>query len=113
MANERLRDALRSKGFAPVDIAAKLEVDIKTVERWITKSRVPQSRHRYALTALLNQTENYLWPDALKGDRKILVSESELIHTFPRRKGVPAELWRRLFEGASQTVDVLAYGGLF
>ncbi|MGH8793648.1 MAG: helix-turn-helix domain-containing protein [Stackebrandtia sp.] len=111
--NERLRDALRGKGMTPAELAAKIDVDVKTVERWITKGRPPYPKHRYSVAALLSQSENYLWPNALKDDRKALVSESEIVHIYPRRNSVPPELWRRLFNEASEHIDVLAFGGVF
>ena len=41
MANDRLRDALLSKGLTPEVLAERLAVDPKTVERWITQGRTP------------------------------------------------------------------------
>ena len=46
MANERLRDALRRSGFSSAKLAAELDVDRKTVERWVSLGRVPYARHR-------------------------------------------------------------------
>ncbi|MBL1077938.1 helix-turn-helix transcriptional regulator [Nocardia sp. 2] len=63
MANERLRSALLHNGLTPQTVAGSLDVDAKTVERWITKARVPYPKHRYALAALLHESEEYLWPE--------------------------------------------------
>ena len=49
MANDRLRDSLHANGLAPGDLADELGVDPKTVERWITKSRIPYPRYRHAI----------------------------------------------------------------
>ena len=39
MPNERLRAALLERGMTPAKLAEALEVDTKTVERWITGGR--------------------------------------------------------------------------
>ena len=41
MPNDRLRDVLMSKGLTPEEVAERLAVDPKTVERWITAGRTP------------------------------------------------------------------------
>jgi transcriptional regulator with XRE-family HTH domain len=111
--NERLRDALNKAGLSTVDLATQLEVAPKTVERWITQGRVPFPRHRSAIAAELKETENYLWPDALSDQRRAGVSESEVVQVYPHRSQVPADLWRRLINGASEQVDILVYAGLY
>src|SRR5690606_22136029 len=48
MANERLRAALLQKGVSIADLAQAIQVDPKTVERWVTKGREPYRKHRFA-----------------------------------------------------------------
>lgn len=113
MANERLRDALLKEGLTPAALAEKLEVNPKSVERWVTLGRVPYPRHRHAISTLLNERESYLWPDALPPERAMRVAESEVVHIYPRRSAVPIDLWRRLIELAETKIGILAYAGLF
>ncbi|WP_329103580.1 XRE family transcriptional regulator [Micromonospora sp. NBC_01699] len=113
MPNERLRDAMHRKRLTPGDLAVVTGVDPKTVERWITRDRIPYPRHRYALAAHLGETQTYLWPDALLPGRAAEVSESELIQIYSRRVAVPVELWRRLLTTAGQQISILVYAGLF
>lgn len=113
MANERLRAALLERGVTPDDLAVAIEVDVKTIERWITKSRTPYRRHRYAVAAFLRMEETYLWPDALTAEQAAGASESEILNVFPHRSTVPNELWHRLFESAEEEIGVLVYSGLF
>ena len=68
MPNERLRTTILEKGLTPVELAASLNVDPKSVERWIS-GRTPYRRHRYAVAAKLGVDEAYLWPDALTRDQ--------------------------------------------
>ena len=113
MANERLRAALLERGVTPDDLAAAIEVDVKTIERWITKSRTPYRRHRYAVASFLRMEETYLWPDALSPEQSASASESEILNVFPHRSTVPNELWHRFFESAEEEIGVLVYSGLF
>ena len=113
MANERLRSAIQQTGLDIPDVATKLGVEPKTVERWITKARTPYPRHRHSLAALVKETENYLWPDALPPERKIEVAESEVIKVYPHRNSVPSDLWKRLLSNATEQLDILVLAGLF
>lgn len=113
MPNERLRAALLEKGLTPEALATVLQVDAKTIERWITKGRLPYRRHRYALAAHLGMDEGYLWPGALPPEQAIGASESEIVNIFPHRWAVPNDMWRRVFETAEEEIGVLVYSGLF
>jgi transcriptional regulator with XRE-family HTH domain len=113
MPNERLRAALLERGITLEALAAAAEVDAKTVERWITKNRMPYRRHRYAVAAHLGMDEAYLWPDALSPELAAGASESEIVTIYPHRWAVPNEMWRRMFETAEQDIGVLVYSGLF
>jgi transcriptional regulator with XRE-family HTH domain len=113
MANERLRAALLERGVTPDQLATAVEVDVKTIERWITRNRTPYRRHRYAVAAFLRLEETYLWPDALSAEQAAGASESEIINVYPHRSTVPSEMWHRFFESAEEEIGVLVYAGLF
>ncbi|KHD74042.1 helix-turn-helix domain-containing protein [Actinoplanes utahensis] len=112
MPNERLRTAMLERGLTPAALAEVLNVDPKSVERWIT-GRTPYRRHRYAVAARLGVDEVYLWPDALSSDQVASASESEIINIYPHRWTVPSEVWRTLFDNAEEEIGVLVYSGLF
>lgn len=57
MANERLRAAIATAGLTIEDVAARAEVDPKTVERWIRLGRLPHRAHRFATAKLLGRDE--------------------------------------------------------
>jgi hypothetical protein len=113
MTNERLRDAMLRNGLDLEHLAKATKVDPKTVERWITKGRTPYRRHRHAIAALVRESENYLWPDAIAAERKAEIAESEVVKVYPHRGSVPADLWEHLLEGATQHIEVLNYSGMF
>ncbi|WP_236793886.1 DUF5919 domain-containing protein [Amycolatopsis sp. GM8] len=113
MRNERLRDALATAGVAADALAEELAVDAKTVERWITKGRVPYRKYRSHIAARLHTTENYLWPDALSRDEAATVSQSELVTFFPHRNSIPTELWERVINDTTERIDIVVHTGLF
>jgi hypothetical protein len=113
MPNDRLRTAMLERGVTPADVAAALDIDPKSVERWISTGRQPYRRHRYAAASFLGVDEAYLWPDAMNRDQVASASESEIINIYPHRWAVPSDLWRNFFDNAQQEIGVLVYGGLF
>jgi transcriptional regulator with XRE-family HTH domain len=113
MANERLRALLLERGETLDKLAEAVHVDPKTVERWVTKGRVPYRSHRYAVAAFFGVDEAYIWPDALGRDVVAAVSESEIVAVYPHRSEVPRDVWEHLFSAAEQEIGVLVYSGLF
>ena len=63
MGNERLKAQLHQAGMTSTDLGTAVEVDPKTVERWIAVGRIPHQRHRSATTEILGVEETYLWPE--------------------------------------------------
>ena len=62
MRNERLRALLLERGKTPDQLAEAVRVDAKTVERWITKGRLPYRRYRFEAASFLGVDESYIWP---------------------------------------------------
>lgn len=113
MGNDRLRDALLTRGIDPEALARDLGVDPKTVQRWITQGRTPYPRYRHTIAARVRESERYLWPEAVSDDKAAEISQSEIVKVYPNRNAVPADLWDRLLDRASAYVDVLVYVGMF
>ena len=113
MPNERLRALLLERGETPDKLAEAVQVDPKTVERWVTKGRIPYRAHRYAVAAFFGVDESYIWPDALGWDQVTAVSESEIVAVYPHRSEVPRDVWEHLFSQAEREIGVLVYSGLF
>ena len=112
MRNERLRALLLERGKSPDQLAEAVRVDAKTVERWITRGRLPYRRHRFEVASFLGVDESYIWPDALGRDEVAIVSESEVVAVWPHRSEVPRDTWGHLFSGAEREIGVLVYAGL-
>ncbi|MEU6713952.1 XRE family transcriptional regulator [Nonomuraea sp. NPDC046802] len=107
--NDNLRQALNNARLQPVDVAAHLAVDPKTVARWL-KGRTPHPRHRWAVADLLHTDEADLWPH-LTEQRRTIPDEVQAI--YPHRWTVPQATWRQHFQSATRTIDILTYSGLF
>lgn len=108
MSNEQLRQALTGAGLTHEQVAGKLGVDPKTVQRWVTLGRVPHPRHRRGLAELINRNERELWPSSDRTN-----GAPELIRLFPERGAVPRDRWLGLLSHATESVDVLAWAATF
>ncbi|MCX9191328.1 XRE family transcriptional regulator [Carbonactinospora thermoautotrophica] len=113
MANERLRSAITAADLTVTDVAAQVGVDPKTVERWITKGRLPHRSHRWKTAKLLRTDEAYLWPETADDARTKSASQAEFISIYPNRGAVPHDLWRTLLDRTQKSIDILVYAGLF
>lgn len=111
MANERLRTALARNQRNAQSLAAELDVDSKTVERWITKDRTPHRKTAIAAAGLLQEDPAYLWPDL---GQRIASDEThgEIVTVYTQRSSVPNSLWLSLLRAATASVDILVYAGL-
>lgn len=113
MTNERLRGCISAAGLTIAELAEQVEVNRKTVERWITTDRVPYREHRWKTAALLGQDETYLWPE-LKNDPVVQgASNAEFVQLFPNRGAVPHVMWEHLVDHAADAIDILVYSGQF
>ncbi|MGM9386151.1 XRE family transcriptional regulator [Streptomyces antibioticus] len=113
MSNERLRSALLARGMTVQGLAEAIEVNPKTVERWITQGKVPYRRHQYATAAVLKVDVTSLWDDGRTIDSATDLSKAEIGTVYPHRHTVPSGLWREIYGRAQNSLDVLVYSGLF
>ncbi|MBO3748795.1 XRE family transcriptional regulator [Streptosporangiaceae bacterium NEAU-GS5] len=111
-ANERLRAALLERGISVDALAAHLQVDPKTVQRWVTQGREPYPRLRYAAATYLGMDEDDLWPGA-NATRQASLSENEIVTVYPHRWTIPKDTWGRLFMSAEAEIGILAYSSTF
>jgi transcriptional regulator with XRE-family HTH domain len=101
--NETLCRALLQARLSDEDVAARLEVDPKTVRRWL-EGRVPYLRHRWALSLLVGMDESDLWPELVFARSR----PGEVVAIYPHRDSVPSETWLNLFGSASREAGILA-----
>ncbi|SRR6266516_3107552 len=105
--NRVLRRALIEADLAEVDVAARLDVDPKTVRAWLS-GRVPYPRNRLRIARLVGRDEADLWPEVdaahTNGDVRLV---------YPHRWAVPRDEWISLFNSARTEIGILVYSGLF
>jgi transcriptional regulator with XRE-family HTH domain len=106
--NETLRRALLRARLSEEDIATRLEVDPKTVRRWM-EGRVPYLRHRWALAGMLGLDETDLWPEVSLARSR----PEEVRAIYPHRDAVPSDVWLALFSSAKREIGILGDSGLF
>jgi hypothetical protein len=94
-------------------LAEAIEVNPKTVERWISQGKVPYRRHQYATAAVLNVDVTTLWQDTRTVETVTDLAKAEIGTVYPHRHTVPSGLWREVFAEARKNLDVLVYSGLF
>lgn len=110
MRNERLAAAMRSAGVSQVRLASEVDVDPKTVERWIAQGRTPHPSHRAAAAALLGCNQGQLW-DVEHEQREGI--PAEVVALYAHRADTDKELWLNLLQTAQQDVWLLANASLF
>jgi hypothetical protein len=113
MSNSRLRAAIVGVGLNPASVAERVGVDPKTVERWITKGRVPHRAHRLTVADLVGKDETYLWPSTADSEFTKATSQAEVVAVYPIRGSIPTDMWLSLIGDASEAIDMLAYSASF
>ena len=108
MGNERLAAGVTRVGLTSEQIARRRGVDPKTVQRWMV-GRTPHPRHRYALAQLLEENEEFLWPEVRRRAAGALGSAAEVVSAYPHRTDLNADRWWDLFQGAGAQIDLLGY----
>jgi hypothetical protein len=94
------------------ELAEAVEVDPKTVERWISNGRVPHQRHRRRASEVLDVDQSELWPEVFESAPSSRPGSGEIRAIYPDRGAVPAPLWRQVGR-ACDVIELLVYSGLF
>jgi transcriptional regulator with XRE-family HTH domain len=105
--NETLCRALLQARLTEEDVATRLQVDPKTVRRWL-EGRVPYLRHRWAIAAMLGVDETDLWPQL----RTTRTRPDEVVAIYPHRDTVPRDVWLRVLGSAEHEIGILDDAGL-
>lgn len=113
MTNERLRGAITGAGMNFQQFGEKVGVDPKTVERWVSKDRLPHRTHRLNAAAILGKSDLFLWPQTETDPRSLSASQAELVSLYPNRGAIPLSIWMSLIDDASECIDLLALAGSF
>jgi hypothetical protein len=107
VGNERLRRALHEADLDVDDVARATGATVQTVQRWISKGRVPRTRYRRKVARLVGRDDTFLWPGAASPGGE--TATSEVVNAYAHRADVPTELWWKLFSEATAHLDLLGY----
>jgi transcriptional regulator with XRE-family HTH domain len=114
MANERLRSAIVDLGLTTAQVAERLGVSAKTVDRWINEpQRKPYRRFQYAAASLLRCEVSYLWSEERTAAEVTASGSAELVRLYPHRSVVMQSLWPTLYAQAIRNFDLLVYSGFW
>ncbi|MFD7985465.1 helix-turn-helix domain-containing protein [Kitasatospora indigofera] len=115
MANERLRGAILASGMTVEQVADRLGVSSRTVERWVEAKdqRRPYRRFQYAMANLLQRDLSDLWSDEQTSGETAEAGRAELVTLYPHRAVVPKELWTSLYAQANRHFDLVVYAGFW
>ncbi len=107
MANDKLRVALRSAGLAPDDLAQIVEVDVRTVRRWLS-GRTPYPRQRGKVARALDATEHELWPEIAAAPPSPQARASDMLAAYPAASDLGAPDWKLLMREVTNQVELLS-----
>ena len=93
------------------DLASRAGCDERTVQRAIRGETTPKTRIAEEIAAALGVTAEDLWPRF--GIRPAIQDATIEVRLFPSRAQVPIDLWREMFEAATERIDICVYGGTF
>lgn len=130
MANENFKQALDNAGITVEELADTIQVDPKTVARWVA-GRTPYARHRRSIARTLGTPEHQIWPDTTPPPEASLQetepqtpanhghsnannnidkpgpADNEVTRTWGRSDAPTATSPITLFENASDQIDML------
>ncbi len=89
-------------------LARAVEVDVKTVDRWI-RGRTPRTRTRLTVASVLGDTEANLWPSSRPDQAPGTTSTAEVVGAWAHRADVPTDLWLSLLGATRERIDLLGY----
>lgn len=111
--NTALRSAMASAGLSPRQLAARVGVSGKTVERWIADAElIPHARNRGDACTALGVDEEMLWPKVVK-DRIKTGGDREIIRSYPYRSSCPSTVWGELIANAERELFFAGYTNYF
>jgi lambda repressor-like predicted transcriptional regulator len=106
MSNENLRAALQHAGITTDQLADQVQVDERTVRRWLAGG-VPHARQRAAVARALDRDQVDLWPEIAVETERRSTPTSDLIAGYPGIDRSAPPDWQDLLRGASKAIDLL------
>ena len=108
--NQRLAHAMHAAGLTPAALAEIVDLDEKSILRWLQLGRTPHARNQWAAARALATDVDHLWPPSESAAARDDLSDGPT--TYSHRGKVPAHLWTDIITGPTSSVRVLVYSGL-
>ncbi|MFE9121053.1 DUF5919 domain-containing protein [Streptomyces sp. NPDC007172] len=106
--NIALRSAMADADTTPRQLATRLKISTKQVERWISDpALIPHPRNRADVASTLGVDESMLWPSVVRQTLKT-GPDREIVTAYPFRSAAPSALWGQLIADAK---DDLLFAG--
>ncbi|MGW4299704.1 XRE family transcriptional regulator [Streptomyces sp. NPDC004646] len=112
MSNERLRAVMAAGGWTYTALADRVEVDPKSVERWVNLGRTPRRATAMLTAEALGEDVHAPWP-ALRQARPARAVSPELVALYGQRADVPVSALVDMLTQALEHIDVLVYAAVF
>lgn len=109
--NERLRAAILDAGLTNEALAAQVELDPKSVHRWVTKGVVPRRTTARKAAEVLGVAVGLLWPELDLGTKQ--AAQLEVVGLYPHRADAPRHLWLDLLANTESDLWLFANASLF
>ena len=100
-------------GMTAAALADAVQVDPKSVSRWLAEDRIPHPTTRHKVAAALQQQETFLWPTLLTDSERCAAGMVDIERVWPTRSSISSETWHALFSKATEALDILVYAGAF
>ncbi|MEU6238091.1 DUF5919 domain-containing protein [Kitasatospora sp. NPDC047058] len=111
--NNALRQGMAAARLGPRQLAARVGVTSKTVERWLADASImPHPLNRADVCAALGVDEQMIWPKAVRTAIKT-GHDREVTTVYPYRSACPHEVWSQLIESAETDVFLAGYTNYF
>lgn len=103
---------MSARGWTHASLAAKVEVDPKSVERWVNLGRTPRLSTAARAAEAIGEDVFTLWPK-LRQPRAARAVSPELITLYEKRADLPVSIFVDLFTQAREEISILVYAAVF
>jgi hypothetical protein len=108
VANDTLRAALDQANLGPDDLAQIVQVDVRTVRRWLSGG-TPYPRQRGKVARALDTTEQHLWPHipVAPAPNNTPPPPADVLTGYTSADDLAAPDWKTLMRDATERIDLL------
>ncbi|MGW3465614.1 XRE family transcriptional regulator [Streptomyces olivaceoviridis] len=99
-------------GWTYATLAHEVEIDPKSVERWVNLGRTPRRATALQAAKALGEDVHALWP-ALRQARPARAISPELVALYEQRADLPVSMFTDLMAQARERIDILVYAAVF